>query len=129
MNARRSLHLDTHVLCWLYAGLTHRLSETAQALIEENDLAISPWVLSELQVLSETSLIRVGAFELYEDLERRIGLKLAPGDTIKIIKASVDLSWATDPYDRMITAHAKLLSVPLLSKDAHLHAHFPQVVW
>lgn len=129
MNPKRAIHLDTHVVCWLYAGLVHQLSENAKSLIDSSDLCISPWVLSELQVLFELGVLRLGAFDLFSDLELRLGLTVAPGDPLKIVKASMDLSWATDPYDRLIAAHAKLSSAPLLSKDAHLHAHFPQVVW
>ncbi len=129
MPRSRSVHLDTHVVCWLYAGLSHQLSERARGMIESNDLAVSPWVLSEIQVLFERGVVRLAALELFDDLELRLGLSVATGDPMKIIKTSMDLSWATDPYDRMIVAHAKLLSAPLLSKDAHLHAHFPQVVW
>ena len=125
----RSVHLDTHVFCWLYAGLSHQLSENATSYIEQNDLAISPWVLSEAQVLFERGVLRLSALEIFEDLERRLGLKLAPGESFIVTKASLKLSWATDPYDRMICAHALLAEAPLLSKDAHLHAHFNQVVW
>lgn len=127
--SNRALHLDTHVVCWLFAGLVDQLSDSAQTWIESNDLQISPWVLSELQVLYERGVLRLGAFEILSDLERRLGLGVASGDPLAIIKASLDLSWAQDPYDRMIAAHARLLQAPLLSKDAHLHTHFPQVVW
>lgn len=125
----RAVHLDTHVVCWLYAGLAHQLSEAARSFIEDNDIAISPWVLSELQALHERGIIHVGATDIFEDLERRIGLQLAPADAAALIKNSLSLSWARDTFDRMIVAHARLLEVPLVSKDAHLHTHFSQVVW
>ncbi len=126
---RNAVHLDTHVVCWLYAGLVHQLSATARRFIEENDLAISPFVLSELQLLFEQGVLHVTAQEIFEDLERRLGLRLAQGDLSAIIKNSFSLSWAKDPFDRMIAAHCRLAEAPLISKDAHLHTHFPQVVW
>lgn len=125
----RALHLDTHVVCWLYAGLVHQLSETARALLLKNDCQVSPWALLEMQVLFDQGILRVGPWEVLEDLERRIGLKTAPGESAAIVKASTQLSWADDPYDRMIVAHALLSEAPLVSKDAHLHTHFPQTVW
>lgn len=130
MSRQRSVvHLDTHVVCWLYAGLTHQLSDSAKSLIEQNELHVSPFVLSELQTLFERGILTLSAQDIFDDLERRIGLRIASGEMAALVKASYALSWATDPYDRGIVAHARLNEAPLLSKDAHLHAHFPQVVW
>lgn len=123
------LHLDTHVVCWLYAGRTDHLSERVQILIEQHTLHISPWVLCELQAMHEKGVLTLPAAPLFDDLERRLGLQIAPGEASAIAKASFAMAWAQDPYDRMIVAHAKLAEVPLASKDAHLHTHFPQVVW
>lgn len=125
----RAVHLDTHVVCWLYAGLVHQLSETARSFLLDNDCHVSPWALLEMQELFDHGILRVGPWEVLDDLERRIGLKTARGESAAIVKASTRLSWANDPYDRMIVAHASLAEAPLLSKDAHLHTHFPQTVW
>lgn len=126
---RQEVHLDTHVVCWLFAGLVHQLSENARAFIEENRVVVSPWVLFEVQQLHERGALTTSAATIFDDLERRMGLKVASGEALAIVKASYDLSWASDPFDRMIVAHAHLNEAPLLSKDAHLHTHFPQVVW
>ncbi|MCB8766407.1 hypothetical protein [Planktothrix agardhii] len=38
------IYLDTHVVVWLYAGLTDKLSNLAKSLINTHDLYISPMV-------------------------------------------------------------------------------------
>ncbi len=48
------IYLDTHVVVWLYAGLTARLRPAARDLLNTSDLAISPMVFLELQYLYET---------------------------------------------------------------------------
>jgi len=125
----RQVHLDSHVICWLFAGLVHQLSENARSFIEDNEVVVSPWALSEIQTLHEQGALSVGAQAIFDDLERRMGLKVASGEAYAIVKSSYDLSWASDPYDRMIVAHARLNESPLVTKDAHLHTHFPQVIW
>ena len=48
---RRLIHLDTHVVCWLYAGRLELLSPAARGAIERATLAVSPMVGLELQYL------------------------------------------------------------------------------
>lgn len=47
------IYLDTHVVVWLYAGLTAKLSDLAKLLINKHELYISPIVRLELQYLYE----------------------------------------------------------------------------
>ncbi|WP_230458629.1 PIN domain-containing protein [Microcystis aeruginosa] len=51
------IYLDTHIVVWLYAGLTAKLSDCAKHLINENELYISPIVRLELQYLYEIGRI------------------------------------------------------------------------
>ena len=44
------IYLDTHVVVWLYAGLTTRLTPTARDLLNASDLAISPMVFSSCSI-------------------------------------------------------------------------------
>ncbi len=127
--SRNRVHLDTHVVCWLYAGLVHQLSQRVVECIETNQLVISPWVLAELQVLYEKGVLTLPALPIFEDLEKRLGLSITNFTSIQVIKASMSLSWAEDPFDRMIVSEASLDEAPLITKDAHLHAHFKQVIW
>ncbi len=53
------VYLDTHVVVWLYAGLTERLSRQARTLINEQDLLISPTGRLELHYLYESDRVTV----------------------------------------------------------------------
>ena len=48
------IYLDTHVVAWLYAGLTACLSPAARDMINDNGLYLSPMVILELHHLHET---------------------------------------------------------------------------
>lgn len=123
------LHLDTHVVCWLYAGALHQFSETARSYLEKNVLGVSPAVVAEMTVLHERGLLRLGALEILDDLEQRVGLRVLAIDALTLVKKSVSLAWASDPFDRLIAAHALHDESSLLTKDALFHAHFPPAVW
>lgn len=43
------IHLDTHVVIWLYAGEINRFPETLRDAMASEELAISPAVIMELQ--------------------------------------------------------------------------------
>ena len=42
--ATEVVHLDTHIVCWLYEGRTDLLSETARDAVERGQLGVSPIV-------------------------------------------------------------------------------------
>ena len=48
-----SIYLDTHVVAWLYSGLTDKLTDLAKTLINDNEVYISAIVRLELQYLYE----------------------------------------------------------------------------
>ena len=49
------IYLDTHVVVWLYAGLTEKFSDPTRELINSHEITISPIVRLELQYLYEKS--------------------------------------------------------------------------
>jgi len=51
------IYLDTHIVVWLYAGLSDRFSDLAKSLIDSHDLYISPMVRLELKYLNEIGRI------------------------------------------------------------------------
>ena len=42
------IYLDSHVVAWLYAGQVELLSRRARALVEAEDLRVSPLVTLEI---------------------------------------------------------------------------------
>lgn len=118
--------LDTHALLW-WALDPKRLSATAAGLVAEMERqggfasSISIW---ELGVK-----VRRGQLDLgipIDELARRIRLsgavELLPVDTRTWLR-SLALDWDhRDPADRVIVATALLNDVPILTKDAMMHA-------
>ena len=52
------IYLDTHVVVWLYSGLTDKLTDIAKSLINDNEVYISAIVRLELQYLYEIKRIK-----------------------------------------------------------------------
>jgi PIN domain nuclease of toxin-antitoxin system len=123
------IYLDTHVVAWLAAGETGRLSRRAQKLVNEEDLFISPVVLLELEFLREIGRLKVSAEVLVELLAAELGLVLCDRNHADVVKASLRLKWTRDPFDRLIVAQAAVAGERLLTKDETILAHYPKALW
>lgn len=124
-----AVHLDTHVVCWLYAGMVHLLSDAATRALEQSELRVSPWVVLELERWHERGLLTLGADAILLDLSRRVGVTVAKVDAEVAFRAACAVNWTDDVFDRGIVAHATLSEAPLVTKDAKIHAHFSQALW
>jgi PIN domain nuclease of toxin-antitoxin system len=123
------IYLDTHVVVWLYAGLTERFSEATQKLLNQEDLLISPMVQLELQYLYEINRVTVNSQGVITDLSQRIGLTICAKPFSAIIGQATEVTWTRDPFDRIIVGHANLNNNPLISKDQTILAHYPLARW
>ena len=123
------IHLDTHVVVWLYAGDLRRFSPAARRRLDREDLRISPMVALEVQYLHEVGRISEKADVVLSDLGRKLGLAQAEGDFSAVAAAAIDLGWTRDPFDRLIVAHAALSGATLLTKDRPIRRHFRQALW
>ena len=65
------IHLDTHVVAWLYAGALDRIPSPARRRIEQGAPMVAPMVELELQYLHELGRTRATGWEVVGDLERR----------------------------------------------------------
>ncbi|GCA81805.1 type II toxin-antitoxin system VapC family toxin [Microcystis aeruginosa] len=89
-NRRQTLiYLDTHIVVWLYAGLTAKLSDCAKHLINENKLYISPIVRLGLQYLYEIGRITEKSDDIVLELVSCLDLKVCKKDFNLIINQSV----------------------------------------
>ncbi len=123
------IYLDTHVVIWLYADLAERFSPRARALINQNDLLISPIVRLEMQYLYEIGRITVDSETILSDLKQSIGLQLCDLPFDDVVSRSINISWTRDPFDRLIIAQAMAGHGQLLTKDKTILDKFSDAVW
>lgn len=123
------IYLDTHVMVWLYAGDKTLFSSRAENLIEENELAISPIVLLELQYLHEIGRLLVAPGVLYDNLAGSMALTTCDLPFGRIITESMTQTWTRDPFDRIITAHAMAGDAVLLTKDGRILQNYSKAEW
>jgi PIN domain nuclease of toxin-antitoxin system len=123
------IHLDTHVVAWLYAGRTDILPAAARRAIDEHELLVSPMVVLELQYLYEIRRTTARAEVVLEALGREIGLGICDHPFKQITAVALEESWTRDPFDRLIVAQAKARGVALVTKDSTIQQHYPRVIW
>ena len=123
------IYLDTHVVVWLYSGLTENLSDVAKSLINDHELYISPIIRLELQYLYEIDRVTASSDEIVSDLSNRIDLKICPKDFNLIIEQALIINWTRDPFDRLIVSHAQINENILLTKDHKILDNYQYSVW
>jgi PIN domain nuclease of toxin-antitoxin system len=123
------IYLDTHVIVWLYAGLTTRVPPAGRTLLNASDLAISPMVFLELQYLYETGRITEPGRTVFEALSYRIGLRIYEEPFQHIITLAVQQTWTRDSFDRIIVGQAALHQTTLVTKDRAMRRHYPHALW
>ena len=123
------IYLDTHVVAWLYAGKIKRLSKKAQELINDHEVIISPVVRLELQYLFEIQRVTDEANEIVFDLSDRVGLKMCDKSLNTIVSGALDLSWARDPFDRIIVGNASINHDILVTKDQNILENYEKAMW
>ena len=123
------IHLDTHVVVWLYAGDLRRFSPAARRRLDREELRISPMVALEVQYLHEVGRISENASVVFSDLGRKLGLAQAEGDFSSVAEGAVGLGWTRDPFARLIVAHAALNGATLLTKDRSIRRNYRHAVW
>ena len=123
------IYLDTHIVVWLYGGLTERFTDLAIALLNEHDLYISPIVPLELQYLYEIGRVSVPAEAIVLDLGDRLGLKINERNFNRVVGYALRLNWTRDPFDRLIVAQALMTENILLTKDVKILKNYTQAMW
>ncbi len=122
-------YLDTHVVIWLHANHKNAFPRRARKILDALNLFISSAVYLETQYLFEAGKIRVQAAEIFLDLERQIDLKLSATSFAVVARKAAGLTWAHDPFDRLIVAEAEIAGTPLLTRDNEIRKHCKLAVW
>lgn len=124
------IHLDTHVVAWLYSDGDARMSPVARAALKgSDDIRISPMVRLELRYLFEVGRVTAPAAEVVDELRTTLGLTVCDASFVAVAHLAETLTWTRDPFDRLIVAHAALHEAPLVTKDGTLHERYPRCVW
>lgn len=123
------VYLDTHVVLWLYDGLIEKLSATAKAAVNENELRISQMVKLELQFLYEVGRIKTRPKAIIDYLGKAIGLRLSDVGLDGIVETAMKITWARDVFDRLIAAEAATMGYALITKDEKIQANFSSSLW
>ncbi|MDP2432740.1 MAG: PIN domain-containing protein [Pseudomonadota bacterium] len=128
MDATR-IHLDTHVVLWLYNGEAHLLSQSAKASIEAGALEISPMVELEIQYLLEIGRFRDGPTQVLAALTRDYGVRMSVAPFPSVIAEARKLHWTRDSFDRLITAQAACEGAQLVTRDRRIRENYAGAVW
>ncbi len=125
----RLIHLDTHVVIWLYEGRFEALSNTARSLIEEGRCGISPMVQLELQYLFEIGRNGLGADSVLASLRQVMELEISGAAFDAIVKQALGIRWTRDAFDRLITAQAAHEGALLVTQDRRIRDNYSGAVW
>ncbi len=117
------IHIDTHVLVWLW----ERKAKYAKLLarrIEDEVIVVSPAALVELQCIREIGRFKDSPEKVVAGLAESIGLSVSGAPFDDIAQMAMALSWTRDPFDRLIVANAITDGARLLTFDDRIHANF-----
>jgi len=127
------LILDTHALVWAAEGssLLGKTAREALAGLGRDDIGVSALSLLELAMLISKGRLRV----CNDDGAKAIGnLALR----VTVVPLDAEIAWLamtlalpqSDPFDRVIVATARHLSLPLVTKDRLLRkARLVSTIW
>lgn len=127
MVERKIVFLDTHAVVWLYSGKKIFGKKSLQ-LMNESDLRISPMVRLELMILYRKGRIE-HPFKILTSLKRDFYFDEDRIDFSLLITQSMQLEFANDPFDRMITAHAAARECYLITKDKDILSNYKLAIW
>jgi PIN domain nuclease of toxin-antitoxin system len=123
-------YLDTNVVVWLAQGDLARIPLTAQNVLDQGDLLISPMVLVELEYLYEVNRIRLSSRDVLRKISHEAGVRVCDLAFPRVADVVLDEKWTRDPFDRTIVAQAKANGLALLvSADEEIRKHYPRAVW
>jgi len=123
------IHLDTHVLAWLYQGETWRLPAPARAVLEAEQPMSSPMAALELEYLHEIGRLVPAPDLVLAELADRLGLATATAPFPLVVREARAMTWTHDPFDRLIAGQARAEGARLLTADARMREHLDLAVW
>jgi PIN domain nuclease of toxin-antitoxin system len=124
------IYLDTHSAIWIRKGdYTAFEKRTRLAIEQEDDLLISPMAVLEIQLLYERQRIHFPADDVLRDLNGIAGVRVCDYPFGLVIDSALKENWTRDPFDRIITAHARARNATLITHDALIRENYKLAVW
>lgn len=123
------IHLDTHVVAWLYVGRFDLLPDTVKDLLNTHELGVSPMVRLELQYLYEIDRLATPAAAIVDELAGAIGLVLCAEPFHAVVAEAERQSWTRDPFDRLIVGQSAYSGSTLVTRDERILEHYAHAVW
>lgn len=126
----QDLHLDTHVVVWLYAGEHDRFPPALRDRLGSDSLRYSPMVRLELTYLYEIDRIADVPERIIGELRAAVGLMEDTQPFARVVDLAERETFTRDPFDRIITAQAIAARSALATKDERiLRAHPEAALW
>ena len=126
----QALHLDTHVVVWLYAGEHARIPADLRRRLTVDPLRVSPMVRLELTYLHEVGRLTEPSYRILAELKAAVGLEEDRTSFADVMTAAEPFTWTRDPFDRVIAAQAAASFGTLATKDEAIRRHLPDItVW
>ncbi|MGB9031373.1 MAG: PIN domain-containing protein [Acidobacteriaceae bacterium] len=124
-------YLDTSVAVWLAQRSLDRISPAAlDHLTQAADRRLSPAVLLELQFLSEIGRLLLPAADIRRKLEAEFAVTVCDFSFPLIAETALTENWTRDPFDRLITAHARANALAwLVTSDRRVREAYPRALW
>lgn len=80
------VHLDTHIVCWLFEGRLELLTDAARQALEDGNLFVSPMVDLEVQYLFELRRLTKGPDVILRTLSRDIDIQMTNQPLHQVVK-------------------------------------------
>lgn len=62
-------------------------------------------------------------------LRQSIGLEVVDVSFAELVDTAVGVTWTRDPFDRLLSAHAIVADIPLITADLTILDHLPLATW
>lgn len=123
------MHLDTHVVAWLFAGQLSHLPQAVRRRLDSEPLVISPIVELELAYLHEIGRTTQPPAVVVPELRDSVGLTVSGAPFRSVVAVAVGLGWTRDPFDRLIAAQALVEGETLLTRDERIRKNIELAAW
>ena len=115
---------DTHALLWYFTE-SPKLSQKAKEIFEKSEqgkfvIFIPSIVIAESLSIFSKKKITFDFASVFERIKKSENYTIIPLDH-KVLHTMINTDEVTELHDKIIVATAKLLNVPLITKDLFIH--------